>query len=57
MTGIPLYQLDSILYEKNGEQVDLKTEPAGSGSLKSLEPANYRNYRGQNKVKSIVSYN
>jgi hypothetical protein len=25
MTGIPLYQLDSILYEKNGEQVDLKT--------------------------------
>ena len=25
MTGIPLYQLDSILYEKNGEQIDLKT--------------------------------
>jgi hypothetical protein len=24
LTGIPLYQLDSILYEKNGEQVDRK---------------------------------
>ena len=25
ITGIPLYQLDSILYEKNGEQIDRKT--------------------------------
>jgi adenylate kinase family enzyme len=25
MTGIPLYQLDSILYKKNGEHVDRKT--------------------------------
>ena len=24
VTGIPLYQLDSILYEKNGDKVDRK---------------------------------